>query len=137
MDVVVTDHHQPKERLPKALAVVNPLLGDYPFRRLCGAGVAFKLVQALAGTQAALEFVDFAALGTIADIVPLLDENRAIASLGLARLNENMRVGVGALCRVAGLRTKTLNSGHIGFLIGPRINAGGRIDRSTKSVELL
>ena len=137
MDVVVTDHHQMKDLIPDATAVLNPLMGDYPFRKLCGAGVALKLVQALGGMEATLEFVDLAAIGTIADIVPLLGENRAITAIGLERLNKKIRPGINAICKSAGLRGKAITSGHIGYMIGPRINAGGRIDRSAKSVDLL
>jgi len=137
LDVIVTDHHQLKEKLPNALAVIDPLIGSYPCRSLCGAGVAFKLVHALGGLEAALSFSDLAAIGTVADIVPLMEENRAIVSVGLKRMNENMRPGVSALCSVAGLSGRTIDSGHVGFMLGPRINAGGRIDKSSKSVEML
>ncbi len=137
MDVIVTDHHQLKETLPPALAVLNPLIGDYPCPFLCGAGVALKLVHALGGLDAALEQIDLAAIGTVADIVPLLDENRAIAALGIAKMNRSRRVGIDALCQVAHLGDKPIDSGHIGFLLGPRINAGGRIDRSGRTVELM
>ncbi len=137
LDIIITDHHQLKELLPDAVAVINPLRGDYPCKRLCGAGVALKLVQALGGMEAVRPLIDLAAIGTVADIVPLLGENRVITALGLARLNTKMRPGINAICKAAGLRGKVITSGHIGYMIGPRINAGGRIDRSAKSVDLL
>ncbi|MGI5900544.1 MAG: single-stranded-DNA-specific exonuclease RecJ [Christensenellales bacterium] len=137
LDIIITDHHQLKELLPGAVAVINPLRGNYPCRKLCGAGVALKLVQALGGMEAIRPLIDLAAIGTVADIVPLLGENRAITALGLQRLNAKMRRGINAICKAAGLRGKVITSGHIGYMIGPRINAGGRIDRSAKSVDLL
>lgn len=137
LDIIITDHHQLKELLPDAVAVINPLRGDYPCRRLCGAGVALKLVQALGGVEAAMSLIDLAAIGTVADIVPLLGENRAITALGLKLLNAKIRPGINAICKAANLRGKSITSGHIGYTIGPRINAGGRIDRSAKSVDLL
>lgn len=137
LDVIVSDHHQLKDELPQAVAVLNPLLGDYPCRTLCGAGVALKIVQALGGVEAAMERMDLAALGTVADIVELLGENRVIASLGIRKMNRALRPGLAALAKCAGLEGRQIDAGHIGYLIGPRINAGGRIDRSDKSVELL
>jgi len=137
LEVIVTDHHQLKPTLPQAYAVINPLIGDYPCPFLCGAGVALKLVQALGGLKAAMREIDLAAIGTVADIVPLLDENRAIAHLGIQKMNENRRIGIDALCKVAHLGEKPIDAGHIGFLLGPRINAGGRIDKSGRTVELM
>ena len=102
-DIIVTDHHQLPPVLPECLCL-DPLMGDYPFRRLCGAGVVMKLLQALGGMDALEPYWDLAALGTIADIVPLVDENRVLASLGLKRMNERLRPGLRALCRVAGLK---------------------------------
>ena len=93
MRVIVTDHHQLGPQMPECEAVLNPLLGDYPFRRLCGAGVAFKLVQAIGGTEAIEPLWELAALATIADIVPLMDENRVIVSYGLAAITATQRPG--------------------------------------------
>ena len=140
-DIIVTDHHQLPPELPDCLCL-NPLMGDYPFRRLCGAGVALKIVQAMGGISAMEPYWDLAALGTIADIVPLLDENRVITSIGLNRMNSNMRPGLKALCRVAGIKPNsdgsyTVTSGIISFQLGPRINAGGRMETSMQCVELL
>lgn len=140
-DIIVTDHHQLPPELPGCLCL-DPLMGDYPFRKLCGAGVAMKVVQALGGVEALEPYWDLAALGTIADIVPLLDENRVITSIGLARMNQDMRPGLRALCRVAGMKqspdgTYKVTSGNIAFQIAPRINAGGRMESAVQCVELL
>ena len=136
MDVVVTDHHRPGDALPDC-PVVNPLLGDYPCPHLSGAGVAWKLVEALSGREAAMEFVDLAALSTVADVVPLVSENRAIVRLGLLRLNANPREGIRALREVAGISERALTAGHIGFQIGPRLNAGGRLGSAERALRLL
>ncbi len=137
VDMIITDHHEPPEKLPEAYAVIDPLLGDYPFRRLCGAGVAFKLAQALFGFEAVRPLLDLAALATVADIVPLLDENRVLVYYGLQLMQETGRVGLKALLDVSGLTGKTITAGHLGFQIGPRINAGGRVSDASRSVELL
>ena len=137
MRVIVTDHHQLGAKLPVCEAVLNPLLGDYPFRRLCGAGVAFKLVQALGGMEAIEPLWELAALATVADIVPLMDENRVIVACGLKMLNETKRPGLLALIEVAGLTGQKITSGHIGFQLAPRINAGGRLALAAQGVELL
>lgn len=138
MDAVVTDHHQCPERLPEC-PVVNPHLPGqaYPFDGLCGAGVAFKLVDALFGREEAMRYADLAALATVADIVPLTGENRILTKMGLASMNENPRTGIRALLRVSGLEGKEIGAGHLGFQLGPRINAGGRMDLARKSVRLL
>lgn len=136
LDCVVTDHHQIAETLPDC-PVVNPLLGDYPYPSLCGAGVAFKLVQALGGLDAAMEYVDIAALATVADVVPLTGENRVIVSLGLERINAAPRPGLKALIEVSGLADKRINAGNIAFQLAPRLNAGGRIGSARRSYDLL
>ena len=136
MDVIVTDHHRPGAELPDC-TVVDPVLGGYPCEYLSGAGVAFKLIEALSGREAAMEYVDLAALSTVADVVPLLGENRAIVHLGLERMNERPRVGLRALRRAAGLEERTLTAGHLGFQIGPRLNAGGRLGSARRALELL
>ncbi len=137
LDLIITDHHEPPEKLPDALAIINPLLGAYPFRRLCGAGVAFKLLQALFGLDAVLPALDLVALATVADLVPLLGENRTLVHEGLARMQNTARVGLKALLSVAGIEGRALTAGHMGFQIGPRINAGGRLSDASRSVELL
>ena len=136
MDIVITDHHRPGETLPDC-PVVDPLLNDYPCPHLSGAGVAFKLVEALSGRAAAMEYIDLAALSTVADVVPLLDENRFIVRAGLQRMNERPRPGVAALKRVAGLENRALTAGHLGFQLGPRLNAGGRLGSARRGLELL
>ena len=144
IDVVVTDHHTPPEVLPAACAVVNPHREDdtCPFKELCGVGVVFKLVQAIEGeycdTEALLEnYSDLAALGTVADLMPLVGENRALVKNGLRYINHRDRVGIAAIIENAGLSGKNITAGHISFAIGPRINAVGRLGPSKSSVELL
>ncbi len=141
IDMIITDHHLPLEELPDVLAVVNPHQQDcsYPHKNLCGAGVAFKLCQAIYITlgrdPAELEqYLDIAALATVADIVPLTDENRRIVKKGLAHINN---IGLGELLKVCGYDLKNLNTGHIGFGAGPRLNAAGRLTHASAAVELL
>ena len=136
MTVIVTDHHQLGETLPPAHAVLNPLLGEYPFRRLCGAGVAFKLGQALVGLPAMEKRLELCALATVADVVPLIDENRVLVKEGLARMAGSSRPGLKALMRVAGVE-KTVNAGQAGFRLAPRLNAGGRLEDAAQGVRLL
>ena len=136
MACVVTDHHRPGEILPDC-PVVNPLLNDYPCPFLCGAGVAFKLVHALGGRDAAMELIDLAAIATVADVVPLVKENRAIVHFGLQRINVRPRPGVQALMEAARLEKGSITSETIGFRIAPRLNAGGRLGSARRSYELL
>ena len=136
MRVIVTDHHKPGERLP-GCPTVNPLLGGYPFGYLCGTGVAFQLVTALAGRDKAMEYIDLAALATIADIVPLRDENRAIACLGLKKINVSARPGIRALICVSGLEGKVLSEGNVAFQLTPRLNASGRLGDAKRAYDLL
>jgi single-stranded-DNA-specific exonuclease len=147
MTVVVTDHHQVGASLPQAAAVVNPHRQDssYPWRELSGAGVAFKLGQGISRELGLPEdryfraYLDLAALGTVADIMPLLDENRIIAKHGLARLRQTRKVGLQALLEVSDLSDplKTLTAHHIGFQLGPRLNAVGRIGDASLALDLL
>lgn len=136
LDVIVTDHHRPGDLLPDC-PVINPLLGDYPFGYLCGAGVAFKLSCALLGWELASRFLDLAALATVADIVPLADENRVLVYLGLQAINEHPRPGLQALIRTAGLKGRSLTAGNIGFQLGPRLNASGRLGDARRALNLL
>lgn len=140
MDVIVTDHHEPKEKLPVAIAVVNPKVGDtYPFDGLCGAGVVFKLVQALIqkgkeNKQFELTegwekwWLDMVGIATIADMVPLVDENRIFAKYGLSVLRKSRRPGLQHLLRKQRASQRHLTEDDIGFTIGPRINAASRMD---------
>ncbi len=137
MRVIVTDHHQLGPVLPVCSAVLNPLLGQYPFRRLCGAGVAFKLVQALGGMEAIESLWELAALATIADIVPLLDENRVIVSFGLKAMAGTQRPGLIALMESSSVDAKNVSASDVAFRMAPRINAGGRLALASRGVELL
>ena len=137
MRVIVTDHHQLGPQLPECEAVLNPLLGQYPFRRLCGAGVAFKLVQALGGMEAIEPLWELAAMATIADIVPLLDENRIIVTYGLQAMARTQRPGLIALMESAGVDPRRVSSSDVAFRMAPRINAGGRLALASRGVELL
>jgi single-stranded-DNA-specific exonuclease len=144
VDLIITDHHEPDSELPDACAVVNPKRHDctYPDKNLAGVGVALKLVQALcgrAGKSAWLPaFVKIASIGTLADVVPLVGENRIIAKLGLQMLTKGPhKVGLRALLQAAGLNGKTIDSYHIGFMVAPRINAAGRMSTPDIATRLL
>ena len=134
LEPIVTDHHRPGSALPDC-PVLNPLMG-YPHPHLCGAGVAFKLCQAL-DDALAFGFIDLAALATVADVVPLTGENRAITALGIERMNQEPRPGVAALMAAAGVAKGAVTSGRIGFQLGPRLNAGGRVGDAVRSLRLL
>ena len=137
MRVIVTDHHQLGPKLPECEAILNPLMGNYPFRRLCGAGVAFKLVQALGGQEAIESLWELAALATIADIVPLMDENRVIVANGLRAMADTQRPGLIALMESANVDSKNVTASDVAFRMAPRINAGGRLALASRGVELL
>ena len=142
MDVIITDHHLPGGVLPPAYAVINPHRADcsYPDKELAGVGVAFKLVQALwreAEQRLYVDDLDIAALGTVADLVPLIGENRKIVQMGLACMSAHPCEGIAALIRVSGLEGKTINTGMVGFQLAPRLNAAGRIETARCGVELL
>ena len=136
MKVIVTDHHELPETLPEAEAVLDPLMGDYPFRRLCGAGVALKICQALQGMDSVRKRMEIAALATVADIVPLVDENRYIVREGMLRMARTSRPGLRALMDLAGVKAP-IRSDDLGFRLGPRINAAGRLEDATQAVILL
>lgn len=139
LDVIITDHHECPEVLPPAAGIINPKQPGcaYPFRHLCGAGIAFKLVEAHAGRQTALSYIDLAALGTIADIVPLLGENRVIATLGLQKMQKDARPGIRMLAEAAGIPLKTIDSRSVSFGLAPRINAASRMDDAKLALKLL
>jgi len=144
MDVVVVDHHLPAEVWPDALAFVNPRRPDscYPFADLCGAGLAWKLAVALAGQLRlpdgmAWRLLDLVALATVADLVPLAGENRVLVRLGLKLMGETPWPGLAALLREAGLAGKPLRTGHLGFALGPRLNAAGRVGEAMDGLRLL
>ena len=137
-DVVVTDHHELPEELPDAAAVIHPRHpdGNYPFGGLSGAGVAFKVATVLL-EEVPQELLDLAALGTVADLVPLVDENRVLVSLGLQILAQTDRLGLVNLMQGAGIDPSRLTEQSIGFGIAPRLNALGRLDDAAPAVELL
>jgi single-stranded-DNA-specific exonuclease len=144
IDVIVTDHHRLPAELPAALAIVNPQRADsrYPERRLAGSGVAFKLAQLLladepGGPAAALELCDLATIGSIADLVPILGETRAIVRLGLARIAAAPRPGIAALLAAASVDPSAVDVETLSFSVAPRINAAGRIGASEAAAALL
>ncbi|NUN49972.1 MAG: single-stranded-DNA-specific exonuclease RecJ [Candidatus Brocadiae bacterium] len=150
IDVIVTDHHEPAAELPPAVAILNPKVPGcgYPFPGLCGAAMAFKLVWGLARAMHGanrisgpladffVESVGLVSLGTVADIAPLVGENRIFATFGLDALAASRLPGLQALIRIAGLEHTPLTAGHIGFRLGPRLNAGGRMGSAGLGVEL-
>jgi single-stranded-DNA-specific exonuclease len=147
IDVIITDHHEPPQLLPPAYAIINPKVPNsgYPFKELAGVGVAFKLAQALlqefqtteVGLQSQRELLDLVALGTIADVVPLIGENRVMVFHGLKQMKYTINPGIDALLAECGLKNKTLKAGSVAFLMAPRINSVGRMDSARPGLELL
>jgi len=144
IDLIITDHHEPDDELPDAVAVVNPKRHDcaYPDKNLAGVGVALKLVQALCGRAGRAAwvpgFLKVAAIGTLADVVPLVGENRVIAKLGLEMLSKGPhKIGLRALLEASSLAGKTIDSYHISFMLAPRINAAGRMSTPDIAARLL
>jgi len=139
IETLVLDHHQlPAEGLPSAHAILNPLQKDceYPFKELSAGGLAFKLAQALLGISA-FDYFDLATLSTVADLAPLRGENRIIVKEGLRQLSDRKRTGIRALSEVAGLRSREIKTSHVGFALGPRINASGRMSSPATALRLL
>ncbi|MFN2466786.1 MAG: single-stranded-DNA-specific exonuclease RecJ [Gaiellaceae bacterium] len=138
LDVVVTDHHRPGDTLPDC-PVVATRPSDYPFPELCGTGVVYKLGEALLGVDSQIleRHLDLVALATIADVVPLLDENRALAIAGLRALARTQKPGLQALMATAGVDPAAVDEGAVGFRLAPRINAAGRLCRPEEALELL
>lgn len=144
LDVVVTDHHEAGAQLPDALVIVNPKLGtDADLRSLAGVGVAFQVARAAAAAlgeqdpEQMRRFLDLVALGTVADVVPLLGENRLLVRAGLAVMNRGQRLGLRALARTAGLGDRPIGSVDVAFRLGPRLNAAGRLGDARQGLELL
>ncbi|GGG19971.1 single-stranded-DNA-specific exonuclease RecJ [Paenibacillus abyssi] len=138
IDVIVTDHHEPPELLPEACAIVNPKQADcpYPYKGLAGAGVAFKLGQALLG-KPPFEWADITALGTIADLMPLTGENRYLVKRGLEQMRQTNNVGFQSLAEAAGIELDRVTSTNVAFGMAPRINASGRLEHADGAVLLL
>jgi single-stranded-DNA-specific exonuclease len=144
IDVIICDHHQPGPQLPVAAAILNPKRAgcNYPFKELAGVGVAFKLVQALQSRSQLddtilLKSLEFAAIGSSADIVPLVDENRIFVKFGLGRLRMSENLGVRALLAVSGIENEEIGTGQVVFAIAPRINAVGRLGDAGRAIRLL
>ena len=140
--MVITDHHECRDELPEAEAVVNPRRSDctYPFAELAGVGVAFKLICALAGPEnlerVLDQYADLVALGTVADVMPIVGENRIIVAAGLRRLAETNNLGLEMLLRESGQKSRRLTASVISFILAPRINAAGRMGNTEQAVEL-
>ncbi|WP_078379563.1 single-stranded-DNA-specific exonuclease RecJ [Sutcliffiella halmapala] len=138
LDLIITDHHEPGPVLPDAFAIIHPKKEtcSYPFKDLAGVGVAYKVAHALLGKNPE-HLLEIAAIGTIADLVPLVDENRLLASKGIKKMQQTKRVGLLALLQKCGVEPHTITEETIGFSIGPRINAVGRLDDADPAVHLL
>ncbi|MCY4404055.1 MAG: single-stranded-DNA-specific exonuclease RecJ [Candidatus Poribacteria bacterium] len=141
MDIVLTDHHQPPESdPPPAYAIISPKVSgnEYPYLELAGVGLAFKLAQGLIDDETYLtSLLDLVVLGTVVDLAPLTGENRTLSRLGLAEINRNQRIGIKKLCEVAGYNGKPLFGQTLSYVLGPRLNAAGRMDTAKTVVELL
>jgi len=145
LDMIISDHHHPGSELPPALAIINPkqIEDSYPEKNLAGVGLAYKLAQALTANThdkegAAVEaYLDLVALGTVADLAPLVGENRTLVRRGLDEIHRAQRQGVVSLIHVAGLDPQKIKASHIGFTLGPRLNAAGRLESAIDALKLL
>ena len=144
IDVIISDHHEPSNIMPEAAAILDPKRADgsYPFKELAGVGVAFKLIQAVSQRlnledETYRKYIDLVALGSAADIVPLIDENRVLVMKGLELINRHERLGIHALVESSGLDGKKIGTGQIVFILAPRINAVGRLGNAERAVRLL
>lgn len=144
IDMIITDHHECSDSIPEAVAVINPKQPDcnYPFKSLAGVGVALKLVQALNYNKqslydTAVQYSDLVAIGSIADIVPLTDENRIVCDMGLKAISKSENFGVKALLNISGFDVTKIDTTKVGFVLAPKINAVGRLENATRAVELL
>jgi single-stranded-DNA-specific exonuclease len=136
IEMIVTDHHQPGDELPDC-PTIHPVVSEYACPELCGTGVAFKVAEALRDTAAVARELDLVALATVADMVPLVGENRTLVRLGLEEARRAQRPGLRALMAAASVQPERLDSGDLGFRLGPRINAAGRMGRADTGVELM
>lgn len=142
IDVIITDHHQCGDRLPEGIAVINPNREDcsYPFKKLAGVGVAFKLIQGLSKElNIPIDYekiLPIVAVGTVADVMPIIGENRVIVKNGLKIMANTSNIGLKALLEVVGLKDKEISSYHLGFVLGPRLNAAGRLGAASTGVEM-
>ena len=144
IDVIVTDHHKPEKKIPNCVAVINPNREDcnYPFKGLCGAGVAFKLAFALADSLSVdpnliWQYADLITLGIAADIVPMVDENRIISHFGLKMIRSGSNIGIKSLIETSNLKIDSIGIGQIVFWVTPKINAAGRLGEASRAVKLL
>ncbi|GEM_PF-25779 len=142
IDTIITDHHECQNVLPDAYGIINPKQKDcsYPFDKICGCGLAFKLIQALTPAEvfktSIYDYLDIVAIATVADVVSLTDENRVIVKNGLEYISESINPGIQALLKVCGFEDRRLNAGNIAFGLAPRINAAGRISSADAGVQL-
>jgi single-stranded-DNA-specific exonuclease len=140
IDTIIIDHHKAGVQIPPAVAVINPKVCSYPFKELAGVGVTFQFARALqekADLGELKQHLDLVALGTVSDVVPIVDENRIFVKYGLDALDSSLNIGINALKKTAGISNKKITTRDIAFILGPRLNAGGRMDTAEKCVEMI